>query len=116
MSEGWAGLFATAFKGSRNAMVLLDEGRRHVEVNGAYLAEVGYSRDELVGRPVWEIVIGGPKYSEAAWQAALARGSFAGEGELLAADGHTVSVQFAAHTEVVTGRRLVLCVALSTSR
>jgi PAS domain S-box-containing protein len=116
MSEGWAGLFATAFKGSRNPMVLLDDGRRHVEVNGAYLAEVGYSRDELIGRPIWEIVVGGPKYSERQWRAVLARGSFAGEGEVVAADGHTVRVQFAAHTEVVTGRRLVLCVALSTSR
>jgi PAS domain S-box-containing protein len=116
MSEGWAGLFATAFKGSRNAMVLLDERRRHVEVNGAYLGAVGYSRDELIGRPIWEIVIGGPRYSEEEWRAELARGSFAGEGELLAADGSTVSVQFAAHTEVVTGKRLVLFVALSTSR
>lgn len=116
MNEGWAGLFSTAFKRSRNPMLLLDDGRRHVEVNGAYLSEVGYSRDELIGRPIWEIVIGGPKYSEEQWRAALALGSFAGEGQVLAADGRTVSVQFAAHTEVVTGRRLVLCVALSTSR
>ena len=35
--EGWPALFWSAFKGSRNAMVLLDERRRHVEVNGAYL-------------------------------------------------------------------------------
>jgi DNA-binding CsgD family transcriptional regulator len=116
MSEGWAGLFATAFKGSRNAMVLVDDERRHVEVNGAYLALTRYPRTALIGRPLWEIVLGGPVYSEAEWKAELARGDFTGEGSLLDADGGSVSVQFAAHTEVVTGRRLVLCVALSTSR
>ena len=43
-------------------------------------------------------------------------GEFTGEGELLAADGSTVAVQYAATAEVVTGRQLVLFVALSTSR
>jgi PAS domain S-box-containing protein len=114
--EGWAGLFASAFKSSRNAMVLLDEQRHHVEVNGAYLAQVGYSRKRLIGTPIWEIVVGGPLRSEPEWQADLDRGSFSGEGDLIAADGHRVSVQFAATVEVVTGRRLALFVALSTSR
>jgi PAS domain S-box-containing protein len=114
--EGWAGLFATAFKGSRNAMVLLDEQRCHVEVNGAYLAQLGYPRERLIGRPVYEFVAGGPIRTKEEWEADLSRGSFTGEGELMAADGSTVRVQFAAHTEVVTGRRLVLFVALSTSR
>ncbi len=116
MSEGWAGLFSTAFKGSRNAMVLLDDGRRYVDVNGAYVAQTGYSRRELIGRPIWEVVVGGPVYSEEEWQADLARGSFTGEARLLTADGGVVAVQFAAHVEVVTGRRLVLGVVLSTSR
>ena len=116
MSEGWAGLFSTAFKGSRNAMVLLDDGRRYVDVNGAYVAQTGYSRRELIGRPIWEVVVGGPVYSEEEWQADLARGSFTGEARLLTADGGVVAVQFAAHAEVVTGRRLVLGVVLSTSR
>jgi len=116
MSEGWAGLFLTAFKGSRNAMVLVDDDRRHVEVNGAYLAQTGYPRRELIGRPIAEIVVGGPLYSDDEWQAELARRSFTGEARLLTADGRVVGVQFAAHAEVVTGRRLVLAVVLSTSR
>jgi PAS domain S-box-containing protein len=114
--EGWAGLFASAFKGSRNAMVLLDEQRRHVEVNGAYLAQLGYPRQRLIGVPIYEFVVGGPVLSEQEWEEALARDSFTGEGEIIAADGSRVSVQFAAHVEVVTGRRLVLFVVLSTSR
>jgi PAS domain S-box-containing protein len=113
--EGWAGLFKSAFDGSRNAMVLLDGQRRHVEVNGAYLAQLGYPRERLIGHPVYEIVAGGPILSPEEWAAALSRGSFTGEGDLVAADGSKVSVQFAAHMEVVTGRRLVLFVVLSTA-
>ena len=116
MTEGWAGLFSTAFKGSRNGMVLLDDSRRYVDVNGAYVAQTGYPRRELIGRPIWEIVVRGPVYSEDEWQAALASRSFTGEAQLLTADGGVVGVQFAAHAEVVTGRRLVLAVVLSTSR
>jgi PAS domain S-box-containing protein len=114
--EGWPALFWSAFKGSRNAMVLLDDRRRQLEVNGAYLKMLGYPRDELVGRPVWEFVAGGPQLTERAWEATIALGEFSGESALVRADGTTVTVQYAGHTEVVTGERRVLFVALSTSR
>ena len=52
----------------------------------------------------------------AAWRAALASGQFTGDIELLHADGAAVEVQWDASAEVVTGRHLVLFVALSTSR
>jgi PAS domain S-box-containing protein len=114
--EGWAALFSTAFKQSRNAMVLVDEQRRHVDVNGAYLKLLGYRRAEVIGRPVYQLVDGGPLASPKEWAAALTGGPFAGEADLIAADGGTVAVQWAAHPETVTGRRLVLFVAVSTSR
>ncbi len=114
--DGWSALFSSAFNGSRNAMVLLDERRRHVDVNGAYLKLLGYRRDELIGRPVYELVDGGPLASPEEWAAKLPAGHFTGEADLVCADGSKVSVQWAATTEVVTGRRLVLFVALSTSR
>jgi PAS domain S-box-containing protein len=114
--EGWPALFWSAFRGSRNAMVLLDEQRRHVDVNGAYLKLLGYPRDELVGRPVSDFVAGGPQLSDQQWRTTIARGEFSGESALVRADGTTVTVQYAGHTEVVTGERLVLFVALSTSR
>jgi PAS domain S-box-containing protein len=114
--EGWPALFWTAFKGSRNAMVLLDEDRLQLEVNGAYLKLLGYPRDELVGRPVWDFVAGGPQLAEREWRATIATGEFSGEAALVRADGTTVTVQYAGHTEVVTGQQRVLFVALSTSR
>jgi PAS domain S-box-containing protein len=114
--DGWAALFWTAFKGSRNAMVLLDEQRCHVDVNGAYLRLCGYTREQLVGRPVFDFVEGGPQMTQRQWLATIARGEFTGEAGLVRPDGTTVTVQYAGHTEVITGHRRVLFVALSTSR
>ena len=113
---GWSALFSTAFKQSRNAMVLVDDERRHVDVNGAYLKLAGYTRDEVIGRPVWEFVVGGPRATEREWDRAIAHGELSGQTELVCADGTTVTVQYAGHTEVATGQRLVLFVVLSTSR
>jgi PAS domain S-box-containing protein len=114
--EGWPALFWTAFKGSRNAMVLLDQHRLLLEVNGAFLRLLGYPRDELVGHPIWEFVAGGSALTEREWRTAIASGEFSGEAALVRADGTTVTVQYAGHTELITGERLVLFVALSTSR
>jgi PAS domain S-box-containing protein len=114
--QGWTGLFSSAFTHSRNAMALVDERRRHVDVNGAYVRLLGYPRDHLLGRPLWELVRDGPQAQEAEWTAALAEGRFSGETELICADGHLVAVQWGATAENVTGRRLILFVALSVSR
>ena len=117
MPEGdWSRLFTGAFRQSRNAMVLLDGARCHVDFNGAYLNTMGYPRRQMLGRPVYEFVAGGPIATEREWRAALAEGDFSGEAELIRSDGTHVAVQFAATVEVITGRQLILFVALHTSR
>ena len=114
--DGWAGLFDTAFKQSRNAMALVDGQRRHVDVNGSYLKLLGYAKDELLGRPISRLVAGAPQTSAQEWARALATGRFDGETDLVRVDGSIVTVTWGASAETVTGRRLVLFVALSTSR
>jgi PAS domain S-box-containing protein len=114
--SGWRGLFWTAFKRSRNAMMLLDDHRRHVEVNGAYLRWLGYRRSSLVGYPVNEVIVGGSLASTREWQELMAVSPFTGIAELVASDGHHITVQYAAQPEVVTGKRLILFVALQTVR
>jgi DNA-binding CsgD family transcriptional regulator len=114
--EAWAGLFQTAFKRSRNPMVLLDDARRHVDVNGAYIGLLGHPRSALMGRHVFDFVVGGPIATPREWRAAIADGQFAGEADMLRSDGGSVRVHYAAHAEVLTGRRLVLFVVLETSR
>ena len=97
-------------------MVLLDSECRLVDVNGAHLKLLGHKRRDLIGQHMYRYVVGGPLMSTEEWHAALRAGEFSGEGELRLANGGTVGVQWAATTEVITGRRLVLGVALSTSR
>ena len=85
--EGWSGLFSTAFKQSRNAMVLVDDGRLHVDVNGAYLNLLQYPRDEVIGEPIYRFVADGPLLSPEEWEAALARGDFTGKADMVSRDG-----------------------------
>jgi len=114
--SGWSGLFWQAFTRSRNAMVLLDDQRCHVEVNGAYLALIGYQRRELIGRPVYQLLAHGPLATTQQWEAALSQRQFTGQAEIVGAGGQHVMVEFAGHPELVTGRRLVLFVVLRTAR
>ena len=113
---GWSALFWDAFKRSSNPMVLLDDQRRHVEVNGAYLALLGYRRGALVGHPAYEFIEDGPQLTRSEWTALLARGQFSGVVGLVRQDGFTIKVEFAGHPEIVTGQQLVLVVALKTVR
>ena len=112
----WRRLFKAAFTQSRNPMALLDERRCHVEVNGAYVSLLGYPARELLGHPVYEFIVGGPQVTAQEWLEQMDQGNFNRQSEMRCSDGHTVTVQWAATTESVTGRRLVLFVALSTSR
>ena len=114
--QGWAALFAAAFKRSRNGMALVDEDRTIIDANPAFLRMLGQKRRELVGRPLWTNVAGGPILNPQQWSAQIAHRSFHGEAGLMTADGDIVSVQWGATTETVTGHRLILFVALSTSR
>jgi PAS domain S-box-containing protein len=114
--SGWAALFRDAFNQSRNAMVLLDDDRRHVEVNGAYVQLLGYRPSELLGRPLYEFRADGQVVPEEQWRAALRQKQFTGTVELARGDGGRVTVEFAGHPETVTGEQLVLFVALRTVR
>lgn len=116
VGEGWSGLFETAFTQSRNPMVLVDSDRRIVAVNPAFARLLGRSKGALVGRPLFTFVAGGPLATPDEWRDALAQGRFTGEASLVHASGDEVAVQWAGAAEVATGRRLVLFVALNTSR
>jgi PAS domain S-box-containing protein len=112
-SRGWERLFWSVFEQSTNPMALVTERRRFAEVNPSMQRLLGYPRDELVGRPVADLLPASQHpILESEWQGFLATGAFAGERDLVRGDGLTVRFEFAAHTEQITGRRLVLFVAL----
>src|SRR4051794_12560451 len=107
---GWAGFFWSAFSRSRNGMALLDDQRRLVDVNPALVALLHTRRDALIHHAAWERVVGGPLMTQGQWRVALGRDEFSGTADLARDDGATITVQFAGHTETVTGRRYVLAV------
>jgi DNA-binding CsgD family transcriptional regulator len=109
-------LFWQAFRQSRNPMVLLDERRCYVDVNGAYLRLVKHRRAELLGRPASTFVRDTPLLTAAQWHDLLAQPQFNVSADLMHANGSRVTVDFAGHPEVVTGRRLILVVALRVGR
>ena len=113
---GWAALFWEAFTRSKNAMALVDDQRRHVEINGAYLSLSGYRRSDVIGRPIYELVVGGPLYTVGEWQALLHGDRFMGTADMICADGGHLTVQFAGHPALVTGEKLVLFVAIRAVR
>jgi PAS domain S-box-containing protein len=116
VNDGWSSLFASAFAHSRNAMMLVDDGRRVVSANDACIRLLGRTRRAVIGERLWTFVAGGPRNSEAEWMSLMAQGRFSGEIDLQRPDGTLVAVQWGASTELVTGRRLVLFVVLGTSR
>src|SRR3954468_13973231 len=112
-SRGWERLFWSVFEESANPMALITERRRFAEVNPSIVRWLDYSRDELVGRPIREFLPPDEHpVMESEWQSFLATGTAAGTRDLVRGDGLVVSFEYAAHTELVTGRRLVLFVAL----
>jgi PAS domain S-box-containing protein len=115
-ADGWSALFTSAFRQSRNPMVLVDADRRIVDANGAFLTLLGRGRATLVGEHIYRFIEGGPMNTPAQWQEVLSQGRFTGDTRLLHADGTRVRVQWAATTEMATGRRLVLFVTLNGSR
>jgi DNA-binding CsgD family transcriptional regulator len=77
---------------------------------------VGQRREAILGRPIWDFVAGGPLLTPRQWAEELARRRFTGEASLVSADGTVITMQWGATTEMVTGKRLVLIVALRSSR
>ena len=53
-TQGWAGLFTTAFRESRNAICSSTPRTRSFTL-------VDARRTALLGRPLWELVVGGPQ-------------------------------------------------------
>jgi PAS domain S-box-containing protein len=111
-ADGWEGFFRAVFERSRNAMALLDEDRRYVEVNPIHLEAFGYSREELIGRRVDDFLPEAELSTvEAEWAEFLRTGEIVGERGYTSADGAVVRVEYAASTETITGRRLALYVS-----
>ncbi len=114
-STGLLGLFWAAFRRCRNGMMLVDDDRRCVEVNDAFVQLLGYKRNELIGHRYQEFAVK-PPMSDEAWLDMVRGRDFYATRELRRADGRHVMVELAGHRETVTGRGLILIVVLRRVR
>jgi PAS domain S-box-containing protein len=96
-------------------MILVDDDRRCVEVNDAFVQLLGYKRSELIGRRYHEFAVK-PPLSDQAWLKLVRDQDFYVTREFRRADGQHVSVELAGHRETVTGRGLILIVVLRRLR
>jgi len=111
--SGASGFFWMAFEKSTNAMLLLGDGRKIVNVNDALLRLFGYDRNQMVGAG-WDRFVAPQSWRrlESDWRIVQREGEIASTRELIRSDGRRVDVQFAARQEILTGRKLVLYVVL----
>lgn len=96
-------------------MILVDDDRRCVEVNDAFVQLLGYKRSELIGHRYHEFAVKQP-LSDQAWLDLVRGTDFYATRELRRADGQHVRVELAGHRETVTGRGLILIVVLRRVR
>jgi PAS domain S-box-containing protein len=96
-------------------MILVDDDRRCVDVNDAFVQLLGYKRRELIGQRYHEFAVK-PPLSEEAWRELVRGSDFFATRELRRADGEHVNVELAGHRETVTGRGLILVVVLRRLR
>ena len=59
-ASGWQALFSTAFKRSRNPMVLADERRITVDANRAFAKLVHRRLSDVIGKPLYSFVQDSP--------------------------------------------------------
>jgi PAS domain S-box-containing protein len=110
---GWERGFWFVFNRSTNAMCLIGEDRRIVDVNDSALAMIRGSRAQVIGEPAVDFIAPMDRAeSEKRWQAILQTesGEFHGRGIVILGDGSELELDYAAHMVWIGGRRLAIYV------
>lgn len=90
--------------GVADAIFVADADRRYQDANPAAEELVGYTRDELIGMRVDDVVASGPEWTAAEYDRYLAGGQWQGELSLRRKDGSIVPVEARASVvELTTG-------------
>jgi PAS domain S-box-containing protein len=113
---GWEGAFWLIFERSSNAIVLLDDERRYVDVNPSAVALLGRTREELLGTSSFESIRPAERSMAASqWQAFLKSGDHSGTRALVRPDGSEVEIDYAARLAMIGERRLAIFVSLANT-
>lgn len=98
-----------AFETALDPILIADDGRRYVNVNQAACDLLGYSREQLLGMRVEDLLPEeGRGEIAASWDSFVDAGRQRGEMELVKADGSSAVLEFSATANFVRGRHLSL--------
>ncbi|HEV8586769.1 MAG TPA: ATP-binding protein [Methylomirabilota bacterium] len=94
------------FTSTLDAIVVLDDVGRYVDVNPAAEELFGVTREVLLGRTVHDCAV--PGDVEGAWRDLRAKGSVVGSFRLVRPDGSLRDVEFSATADVMPGRHVAI--------
>ncbi len=90
-----------------DALLLADNEARYVDVNPAACELLGYSREELVGKTIWDVTPASRQQSgQEQWESFTEEGDLAGEYMLVRKDGSRIMVEFSAVYNILPGLHL----------
>jgi PAS domain S-box-containing protein len=107
-----ASLLGEAIEHGPAAVFVADETGRYVAMNRAACALVGYTRDELLGMNVADLLPAGETLAR--WQQMLERGSISASATMRCKDGSSVTYDYAAGRTTVAG--MPVFVSVGTTR
>jgi two-component system, cell cycle sensor histidine kinase and response regulator CckA len=95
-------LFRAVFDGAFEAVVIVDDDGRYLDVNPAACALFGYSREELANMHAGRLSAN-PEEGAEVWRALVENGVATGTHEFVHADGSVREAEFAARANVLPG-------------
>ncbi len=99
--------FRAVFEGALNAMVIVDDDTRCVEVNRSAAVLFGRASDALVGRRISDFVLPADDFQRA-WTSLIEQGHQAGQMTMIAPDGFVRRAEYRATARVAPGRHLLI--------
>lgn len=108
--------FEAIFSSNLDAIAIVDDHRRFLEVNAAACELYGLDRDELVGRHTDDFSLMNAAERDSAWLTFLQHGQFRADLPLRRADGTVLTVDYACKSHFLPGRHLVQVRDISSRR
>jgi PAS domain S-box-containing protein len=100
-------LFKSVFQSARDAILLADDEGRYIEANPAALKLLGFTRDELLSKRLWDIIpMGDEDTARGLWADFIKAGEQEGDFTLNRADGAPLQIEFRATARIVPGVHL----------
>jgi PAS domain S-box-containing protein len=92
---------------ARDSIALLNDRAEYVDVNPENQRITGYSKQELLGTPVSDLLVGEMKeIFDSAWKELMDKGTLSGEAELERKDGRIITFEFHAVANILPGIHL----------